>query len=114
MINDVFNILADDYRRCTLIALLEETDRREETSRTANRHLPDDVALGEAGRDKRILELRHCHLPMLADSELIAWDRDANEIARGPRFDEAKPLLELLADHSDDLPEGWVVTPPLR
>lgn len=109
MINDMLNILANDYRRCTLIALSEGTTDEDRSVR-----LPDNVAIGETGRERQTIELRHCHLPMLADSELIEWNRDHNKIAKGARFDDVEPLLELLVDHSDELPDEWLVTPPLR
>lgn len=109
MINDMLNIVANDYRRCTLIALLERTSGTEGTT-----PLPDNVAIDGSDHDARLVELRHCHLPMLADSDLIEWDRNRNEIVRGERFGDVEPLLELLLTHRDELPEEWLVVPPLR
>lgn len=106
MFNDHLNIVANDYRRRLLIALLEH-DRREET----NVCLPDDVATTDAAREKQVAELRHCHLPMLTRSELIEWDPESNTVTKGPRFDEIEPLLKLLVTHSDELPDKWLSTP---
>ncbi|WP_265111467.1 DUF7344 domain-containing protein [Halosolutus halophilus] len=109
MINDMLTIIANDYRRCTLIALLDRASETEETT-----HLPEDVAIAGANHDARLVELRHCHLPMLVESDLIEWDRKRNEIATGDRFADVEPLLELLLDHREGLPDEWTVVPPLR
>ncbi|MFC4544716.1 ArsR family transcriptional regulator [Halosolutus amylolyticus] len=109
MINDMLTIIANDYRRCTLIALLDRASRTEETTR-----LPDDVAIGGTSPGARLVELRHCHLPMLAESDLIEWDREHNEIAAGDRFADVEPLLELFLDHREGLPDEWTVVPPLE
>lgn len=109
MINDMLRILANDYRRCTLIALSEGTPAEDRSVR-----LPDNVAITGSGRNEQTLELRHCHLPMLADSDLVEWNREHNEITKGARFDDVEPLLELLVTHRDELPDEWLVTPPLQ
>jgi hypothetical protein len=38
----------------------------------------------------------------------ITWDRESNEVRKGPRFEELRPLLELLDNHADDIPGEWV------
>lgn len=52
-------------------------------------------------------ELRHDDLPRLASLAYINWDRDADEVSRGERFDEIEPMLDLLENHADELPDGW-------
>lgn len=65
---------------------------------------PDDVSVsqddlvGPAGRADAI-ELVHVHLPKLEEEELLEWDREAGTLRRGPRFEEARPLLETIRDH---------------
>ncbi|WP_254761476.1 hypothetical protein [Natrinema marinum] len=99
MLNDLLTIVANDYRRELLISLLErERDRKTEAL------LPDDIAVDGANRDAQVAELHHCHLPMLAEGDLIEWHRDDNWITTGSRFDDIKPLLELLAEHDEELP----------
>ncbi|MFC6952288.1 transcriptional regulator [Halorubellus litoreus] len=56
----------------------------------------------------RFLEMRHVHLPKLADYGFIVWDRETNEVSKGPNFDEIRPLLALLVDHEDELPDDWL------
>ncbi|WP_408957728.1 ArsR family transcriptional regulator [Natrinema sp. 74] len=99
MINDLLTIVANDYRRCLLLALLE----RDCTRQTGGR-LPDDIAISGVMRDAQVAELRHCHLPMLAEGNLIEWHREENRVAKGPRFDDIEPLLEMLSEHAEDLP----------
>lgn len=106
MFNDLLTILANDYRRCLLLALLERDRDRE-----SNDWVPDDIVISDGNYEKQVIELRHCHLPMLAESELIEWDREGNRVAMGPRFDDIEPLLELFLDHDDELPDRWLETP---
>lgn len=51
--------------------------------------------------------LVHNHLPKLAKSGYVDWDRDTGEISKGPRFDEIEPLLDMIEAHADELPPGW-------
>lgn len=67
-------------------------------------HEADVVARGE---DRVERQLRHTHLPKLADMGFIEWDPDTGEIAAGPRFDEIAPLLDLIENHADELPPDW-------
>lgn len=52
-------------------------------------------------------ELYHTHLPKLAEAGFINWDPESGLITRGPRFEEIGPLLRLMNDHQDELPEDW-------
>lgn len=65
---------------------------------------PDDAPVARddlAGPDDRdhAIELVHVHLPKLEDEGFIEWDREAGELRRGPRFEEARPLLKVIHDH---------------
>lgn len=51
------------------------------------------------------LEMHHTHLPQLADADYIEWDRDTDLVWRGPRFDDLRPLLEMLWEHRAELPD---------
>lgn len=57
------------------------------------------------GVDQREIEMYHIHRPMLEEAGYIRWDGDAREVRKGPKFDEVRPLLELMADHRDELPD---------
>jgi len=58
--------------------------------------------------DGETIALLHNHLPKLADSGFIDWDRDRQVVTRGPRFGEIEPLIELMVDHRDELPANWL------
>jgi hypothetical protein len=45
----------------------------------------------------------HCHLPKLASTALVTWDRDTGRVSRGPKFDDIRPLLALLEAHTNEL-----------
>lgn len=51
--------------------------------------------------------MHHTHLPKLEDQGFIQWDRDHHRVSRGPQFAEIEPLLSVLYDHREDLPEEW-------
>jgi predicted transcriptional regulator len=93
--------LADVQRRKLLIALLAHNPQDDS---------PVVIADSESDADaiERLVTMNHVHLPKLVDYGFIEWDRDSHEVAKGPNFDEIRPLLELLDDHEDELPDDWV------
>lgn len=96
-----FRLLADRHRR-RLLLRFAEADPDEEAA------VPDDLAF--LGEDLETIgtELRHTHLPMLSEAGVVDWDRGANTVRRGPLFDELQPLLELLIERRDRLPDEWL------
>ncbi|WP_187695785.1 DUF7344 domain-containing protein [Haloplanus rubicundus] len=97
----IFDVLKHPYRRRILMLVSEHNPRDE-----------DEFSVGELATEDDDLELLttelyHVHLPKLADAGYIEWDEDTHTIRRGPNFDEIAPLLRLMDDHQDELPEGW-------
>ncbi|WP_311173586.1 hypothetical protein [Halobellus ordinarius] len=93
--------LANVQRRKLLIALLA--------------HNPQDdspVVLAESDEEadavERLITMRHVHLPKLVDHGFIEWKEESREVIKGPKFDEIRPLLELLDEHEDELPSDWL------
>ena len=113
---DVFDALADSRRRQVLVELLTdnpqhvpELSERSQEIAEADEGLLQQHLSGSPGipaGDEELLRLYYVHLPKLADYGFIEWDRDAHVVTKGPRFDEMKPLLELLIDQQE---EGSVV-----
>jgi predicted transcriptional regulator len=97
--DDVLDSMANEQRRTLLVALLEHNPQ-------------DDTPLVDAESDaaavERLVTMQHVHLPKLADYGIIEWDRETHEVTKGPKFDEIRPLLELLAEHEDELPADWL------
>lgn len=65
------------------------------------------LAPNGAERTRFEQELYHRHLPKLDSAKVVDWDRESATIRRGDRFDAIEPLVRLLDDHSEDLPEDW-------
>ena len=55
-----------------------------------------------------ITELFHIHLPKLEEMGYITWDQNTNQISKGPKWDEIAPLLQLIYNHQDELPDKWL------
>lgn len=90
-IDGIMDVLSSQVRRCVLIAFLEGI------SETDIETLRQRAGVEDAGK-----VLHHVHLPKLAHAGYIEWDRDSNVVARGPRYNEIEPLLELLREHSTE------------
>lgn len=89
-------LIADGTRRHLLVALLDGT--------------PGDTPIDIVDRIEEAaavswIEMQHVHLPKLEDSGFIRWDRENRFVRRGPQFDEIEPLLTVLHDHADQLPD---------
>ncbi|WP_254532914.1 helix-turn-helix domain-containing protein [Natrinema gelatinilyticum] len=96
----VFDILANKYRRRLLVALLEHNPQDDEGPQ-----IPTDVELEDEDLESFQIRMTNAHLPKLEDAGVIEWDQGNNTVRKGPRFDEIRPLLELMQNHADELPD---------
>ncbi len=99
----VFGALAAEPRRQIVLSLSEAPpDRRLSLPQAANPPYmlrdPEPLAV----------ELRHTHLPVLTDEELIVWDADPFQVGRGSRFDEVATVMEAVWDRADRIPDALV------
>lgn len=101
----VFDVLSNRYRRQLLLALLEANPQNEDDLDPLDLLSPEE---GTDGLEVTQMKLVHGHLPKLADIGFIDWDRETGAISTGPNWEEISPLLELIRDHQDELPEGWL------
>lgn len=99
----VLGVLASKYRRRLLVALLEHNPQDDDDPQ-----IPDDVGIADEELDTLMIQMNHVHLPKLEEAGLIEWDRDTDSIRKGPDFDQIRPLLELMRNHADELPDDWV------
>lgn len=97
----MFDALRHPYRRRILLLVTEHNPRDEDEFQV------EDLATEDDDLELLTSELYHAHLPKLADSGYIEWEADTHTIRRGPNFDEIEPLLRLMHDHQDELPDGW-------
>jgi hypothetical protein len=97
----IFDTLSHPYRRRVLVLVGEDNPRDE-----------DEFDVEEIGTEDDDLDLLttglyHVHLPRLADAGYVEWDEERHTVRRGPKFEEIAPLLRLMNDHRDELPERW-------
>lgn len=100
-LEDCLDALGHVQRRRLLLELLNDTPREDQTV------VLDDLYSNADDRSRR-LSLRHAHLPKLEKMGFIDTDQQPQVVTTGPHFDEIRPLLELLDDNRDKIPDGWV------
>ena len=100
-LDQLFACLSHPTRRRILMTLATDNPRDDEEFESPD-FKPEDEEL-ELFRT----QLYHQHLPHLEQGGYIAWDHDADIITRGPNFEEVRPLIELMSNHQDELPEDW-------
>ena len=102
-LDEMFDVLRNPYRRRLLVALLDHNPQEEDDPQ-----IPADVSMADDDLDLLQVQMQHVHLPKLVQIGFVEWDEDANTVSKGPRFDEIRPLLELMRDHADELPDDWL------
>jgi hypothetical protein len=95
------------YRRRLLLALLDSNPQDDKDAQNAEEAL-GSVVEGEVDEEIVETELVHYHLPKLDELGYITWDQETGKIKKGPQWDEIEPLLKLLTDHQDELPDDWI------
>lgn len=100
-----FEALASPYRRQLLLALRVENPQADDDLDPLNLLEQREPTVD---RDATRASLYHVHLPKLAEAGFIRWDRESGEISKGPEWEEIAPLLKLMDDHPDGLPDGWL------
>ncbi len=100
--DQIFEGLADPYRRQLLVALL---DHNPQDDRDRD---PLDIVADDIEPETLEIELIHKHLPKLEEMGYIRWNKETNEISKGPDWDDVEPLLTLIYDHQDELPDEWL------
>lgn len=115
--DEIFDALSAVHRRRVLVSLLDHNpqpieemsapsqDVCEMNSGLLDEFLTGSLEIHEA--DKESIRLHHVHLPKLVDYGFIEWDRDGNEVRKGPKFDKIRPILVLLEESFETLPDDW-------
>lgn len=95
--DDLFDLLADGTRRRILWYLLEEprTGREELLDVLLGWELSEETIGGDEDRERLEIELRHVHLPKLADRGLLTHDVESGEIRLTALSDAARDLVRL-------------------
>lgn len=97
----VFDALKHPYRRRILTLVFEHNPRDDDELSV------DRLATGDDDFELLVTELYHVHLPKLAETGYIDWDKHSPTIRRGSKFDDVAPLLRVMIEHQDELPDGW-------
>lgn len=100
--DDLFESLSNSYRRQLLVALLDHNPQDDDDRD------PLDFVSGEIEPEVPEINLFHNHSPNLEEMGFIPWDREPNEINKGPDWGEIKALLTLIDEHQDELSDGWL------
>jgi hypothetical protein len=88
-----------DRRRLLLELLDASTEGR----------LPVDIdRLADGTAEDLRVSMHHVHLPKLDDYGFVDANPDRYTVTTGPRFDEIRPLLELLDANRNRLPDDWL------
>lgn len=102
--DNVFNMLANQTRRTLLLSLML-VDRGIWIS------LPEAAMTDpRAERQEEVcIELRHRHLPKLAEESYVIWRLDPFEITHGPNFDEIAVILDAIRAQKNQLPNQLTI-----
>lgn len=92
--------LSDPTRRSILLILAEQNSHSTDEFTSVDYDTDIADALFEA-------EVRYDHLPQLVRAGFIEWNREFDTVTRGPNFDQVRPLITLIHEHQDELPDDW-------
>ena len=98
--DELVDAVADIQRRRLLVKLMESNPQPAGPVGSADSESEADV-------DERAVSMEHLHLPKLIDLGIIELTSDGQEVVKGPNFAQIRPLLELLDNNADELPEDW-------
>ena len=114
----IFDALSDVHRRRMLISLLDHNPQTisqlsstpdsvfEMNTGIADEYLARSLEID--GIDKTAVRLYHNDLPKLDACGFVEWDRNENEVRKGAQFDEIRPVLMLLEENREILPDDWL------
>ncbi|MFC7131810.1 MULTISPECIES: DUF7344 domain-containing protein [Salinibaculum] len=105
MNDKTFDALAHEQRRTLLLDILESNPQDAGVELPTGESAPTDA-------ERRVwISMYHSHLPKLEDYGYIEWNRDAQEVVKGPQFEEIRPLLEWVDDQAELPGQNGQVTP---
>ena len=89
-------ILADTDCRQLLVALLDHDPLDDDYFQ-----IPADVTRSDEQESHLSLQMTHIHLPKLDNADIIEWNRDDYTVRKGPRFDDIRPLVQMIRKQAD-------------
>lgn len=99
----VFAVIAAEPRREIIRSLMDEPHGR-------RLPLPDaaESPNQSTGTKRFALQLRHHHLPKLADMGYIHWENDPFSVQRGPNFEEPAFFIKSVLESKDEIPSSLI------
>ncbi|PCR90492.1 transcriptional regulator [Natrinema ejinorense] len=67
-----------------------------------------DMNVEDVDLEELLIHMTHVHLPKLEADGFINWDKEDHVVTKGPNFEEIRPLIELMNNHQDELPNEWL------
>ncbi|WP_335343067.1 transcriptional regulator [Halomontanus rarus] len=101
-LDEFFRSIANAQRRRLLVHMLSHNPEDESKVYTG------DIEKSDEELSILLVQMEQTHLPLLEDYGFINWDRKNHEVTKGPQFDEIRPLLEMIVNHRDELPDNWL------
>lgn len=112
--DEAFDAMADLRRRQLLVGLLHTDPHSIPTLSSVSQEMlqAHEALLGEylsgseeiENADKAAIRTHHVHLPKLVQCSYIEWDHDGSVVTKGHKFDDVRPLLEVLGQELDERP----------
>lgn len=101
--DQLYDALSAEPRREIIISLMDEPKER-------RLPLPDAAISPNQTKDADTLstELRHYHLPKLADAGYVRWESNPFCVQRGPNFQESALVPQAVFESMDAIPETLV------
>lgn len=100
--DESLDALASPYRRQLLLAMLAANPQADSDVD------PLDILDDPETSDVTEAQLVHTHLPKLEAMGVVDWDRETGNISKGPEWERVAPLLVLIDDHREELPDGFL------
>ncbi len=107
----VFEIIRNERRRLVL-EFLEDVDEQTTLSDLAEHiaAIENDTtveALSAQQRKRVYVGLYQCHLPKMADSGVVEFDKDRGTVRPGENADQLEPYLAVSSESADDRVDRW-------
>lgn len=101
--DQMFEVLSAEPRREIIRSLLKEPQERRLS-------LPKAAASPNQSMDSETLaiQLRHHHLPKLAEVGYVRWESDPFCVQRGPNFEEPAFIIRAVLDSVDEVPDSLI------
>jgi len=101
--DQLYKALSAEPRRMIIDSLLDEPRER-------RLPLPDAAESPNQPNDPETLsvQLRHHHLPPLAEAGYVRWEAEPFVVQRGPRFAEPACIMEMVTESVDELPRSLI------